>query len=436
MGIGAARGPLEASPTRPGVVRSPWQTPRILAAWILVLTSGCTLAGPAAEHAGPHAIERDGREPVVRVGVRVDASFVRLESDEPLRLIDEQGRVLDQGTGPWVVEGSAGGLTTRNAKGDTIAVGVLLARPDRGAVEIDGTRYRGAVLLRGTARGVTAVNRVDLETYLRGVVPLELGRGRARSDMEAMKAQAVAARTYAVRHLGRRGHLGFDLFGSVLDQVYGGMGAEDARATEAVEATRGEVLMDGSKVIEAYYHASCGGRTAAVQEVWNAEPRPFLRSVSETKPGGGWYCEGSGRLRWAETWDEPALLETLRGTLFAGDRRRELTRVDSLAVTRRSFSGRVAELTFWTNLGEERVRGDSIRWVLRTGPDRILGSSDFDLDVGRDGRVIELTAHGTGRGHGVGLCQAGALGRARSGQSYREILSAYYPGTRLVRFYR
>ncbi|MGK7312835.1 MAG: SpoIID/LytB domain-containing protein [Candidatus Longimicrobiales bacterium M2_2A_002] len=362
--------------------------------------------------------------------------MIRLESEGLLRLSDEQGRVLDQGTGPWVVEGSAGGLTTRNAKGDTIAAGVVLVRPDRGAVEIDGTRYRGAVLLRGTDRGVTAVNRVDLETYLRGVVPLELGRGRARSDMEALKAQAVAARTYAVRHLGRRRHLGFDLFGSVLDQAYGGMGVEDALATEAVEATRGEVLMYGGEVIEAYYHASCGGRTAAVEEVWNAAPRPYLRSVPEAKRGGGWYCEGSGGLRWTETWDEPALLETLRGTLFDGDRRRELTRVDSVAVTRRSFPGRVAELTFWTNLGEERVRGDSIRWVLRPEPDRILGSTDFELETGRDGRVTELIASGTGRGHGVGLCQAGALGRARSGQSYREILSAYYPGTRLVRFYR
>ncbi|NIY07430.1 MAG: SpoIID/LytB domain-containing protein, partial [Gemmatimonadetes bacterium] len=306
-------------------------------------------------------------------------------------------------------------MTTRNAEGDTISADVLVARSDRGAVEVDGVRYRGAVLLRGTTGGVTAVNRVDLEAYLRGVVPLEMGRGRARSDMEAMKAQAVAARTFAVRHLGRRGHLGFDLFGSVLDQAYGGAGAEDARATEAVEATRGEVLMYGGQVIEAYYHASCGGRTAAVEEVWNAAPRPFLRSVSEAKPGGGWYCEGSGGLRWTETWDEPALLELVRGTVLAGDLRRDLTRVDSLAVTRRSSSGRVAELTFWTNLGEQRVRSDSIRWVLRPEPDRILGSTDFELETRGDERVIELIVNGTGRGHGVGLCQAGALGRARSG---------------------
>lgn len=122
--------------------------------------------------------------------------------------------------------------------------------------------------------------------------------------------------------------------------------------------------------------------------------------------------------------------------MLAGDLRRDLTRVDSLAVTRRSSSGRVAELTFWTNLGEQRVRSDSIRWVLRPEPDRILGSTDFELETRGDERVIELIVNGTGRGHGVGLCQAGALGRARSGQSYREILSAYYPGTRLVRSYR
>lgn len=417
-------------------MRSSRPTGWLQAGTALILVSGCSVAGPIAEHEAGLPRERDGGVPLVRVGVKIDAPSIRLESEGQLRLIDGQGRVLRRGSGPWLVEGSNAGLTTRNGKGGRVSAHVLVVRSDRGAVEVDGVRYRGTVLLHGTAGGVTAVNQVDLETYLRGVVPLELGRARPRHDMEAMKAQAVAARTYAMRRLGQSRHPDFDLFGSVLDQAYGGARAEDALATEAVQATRGEVLMYGGQVIEAYYHASCGGRTAAVEEVWNAASLPYLRSVSEAKPGGGSYCEGSGGLRWTETWSAPALLNTLRGTLFTGDRRSELTRVDSVVVTGRSSSGRVAELTFWTNLGEERVRGDSIRWVLRPEPDRILGSTGFELETRRDGGVVQVIANGTGRGHGVGLCQGGALGRARSGQPYREILSAYYPGTRLVRLYR
>lgn len=157
-------------------------TPRVLAGAALILTGGCTLAGPATEHGGARPGDRGGRKSVVRVGVKVDAPLIRLESEGLLRLIDEQGRVLSRGTGPWVVEGTEGRLTTHTAGGDVISARVLVARSDRGVVEVDGVRYRGSVLLRGTASGVTAVNRVDLETYLRGVVPLELGRGRSRSD--------------------------------------------------------------------------------------------------------------------------------------------------------------------------------------------------------------------------------------------------------------
>lgn len=384
---------------------------------------------------GAAGIALPASEPTVRVGLQVDAASIHLGAGGRIELVDDEGRVRARGRGPWVVTPTPRGLRTRDDRGEMRVRGGLTVRPVSGNITVDGTRYRGSMLLRPTTGGITVVNVVDLEAYLRAVVPLEIGGGRGPDETEAVKAQAIAARTYAVRQLGRREDLGFDYHGSVLDQAYGGLDVEDATAARAVEATRGLVLVYDGQPIEAYYHATCGGRTAAVEEVWAAEPRPYLRSVSDARPDGGWYCEGSDRFRWTDEWDEEALLTTLSRAFRRRGRSGAVTRVESIEITRRTHSGRAGELVIRTNLGEERVRGDSIRWVLRPGPDRILNSTAIELQVRGGSRVTGLTVTGTGWGHGVGMCQVGALGRARAGQSYWDILAAYYPGTRIVRLY-
>jgi stage II sporulation protein D len=147
--------------------------------------------------------------------------------------------------------------------------------------------YRGTVLLQATANGrLTAVNLVDMEGYLLGVVPREIGR--VDEDLlEAAKAQAIAARTYAIAHLGRREALGFDVYATVQDQVYGGVIDEHEPVSRAVRETRGEILVYDGRPIEAYYHSTCAGQTAAIEEVWNDSPRPYLRSVVDVNPETG-----------------------------------------------------------------------------------------------------------------------------------------------------
>lgn len=266
-------------------------------------------------------------------------------------------------------------------------------------------------------------------------MPLEIGAGRPQQEIEAVKAQAIAARTYAIRQLGRREDLGFDYYGTVLDQAYGGADVDDPVATKAVEDTRGVIVTYRGEPIEAYYHSTCGGRTAALEEVWSGDPQPYLRSVSDARPGGGYYCEASSRFRWTEEWDEAELLETLTVGL-QGRGFGPIHRVQSIEVDGRTESGRAAELVIRTDAGEARVRGDSIRWVLRPEPGRLLNSTLIELEPRGGDHVTGLTVHGSGWGHGIGMCQTGALGRARDGSGYREILSTYYPGTRLVRLYR
>jgi stage II sporulation protein D len=283
---------------------------------------------------------------------------------------------------------------------------------------------------------VTAANVVALEQYLLGVVPAEI----PSLEVEAVKAQAVAARTYAVRNMGRREARGFDLFATVADQVYGGLEVEDPMATRAVTETRGEILTYRGSPIMAYYHSTCGGRTAAIDEVWDDPPEPYLVSVSDEIPGtGGYYCEASNRFRWIERWSGPELSRILSEGMreqmgvTAND---HALRVSDIEVVGRTPSGRAAAIEIRADGETVRAEGDSIRWVLRPEPDRILNSTLFSLETVREaGEVVHLEAHGGGWGHGIGMCQMGAIGRASAGQGYREILGAYYRGAEVVRIY-
>ena len=414
-----------------------------LAALALALggtVGGCTVAGPRpGTGTGDLAAPRMDAEPGVRVGVQVEVDSLRVSTTGQGALVDAGGRVLVVGDGVWTVRSAGDGLEVSGAGQPLRVRGSLVVRPeDGGRVRIGERSYRGSMLIRPAATGVTAVNLVDLETYLLGVVPLEIGGGRPAEELEAVKAQAIAARTYAIRHMGRRESLGFDFYATVMDQVYGGAGAEDPTASRAVRETRGEIVVYDGEPIEAYYHSTCGGRTAAIDEVWGGEPRPYLRSVSDRKPGGGWYCESSNRFRWTATWDEAELEAALtRGYRDRGLADGEVTRVEAVEVTGRTTSGRAAALRLRTNLGEHVVRADSIRWILRPEPNRILNSSAITVDAEtRGGAVVGLEVEGAGWGHGIGMCQIGALGRSRAGHSYRDILLTYYPGTTIARLYR
>ena len=416
---------------------------RLAGVGLLLLTGACTVAGPT-ETPRPEPVERvpgaTGTELEVRVGVVVDSPSLTVGGTAGVELLDAEGRVRGRTAAGQtrVARRVANGVEVEGG-GEVVRVptGLTLRPVDDGEVLVNGKRYRGDVFLRPSERGLTAVNILAMETYLLGVVPLEIGAGRPPEELEAVKAQAIAARTYAVRHMGRRSALGFDFYGSTMDQVYGGADADDPVSTRAVRETRGEVIVYDGEPIEAFYHSTCGGHTAALEEVWVGEPRPYLTAVSDARPGGGAYCESSNRYRWSESWTRSELLETLeRGLSAHVGRTVDLETVRSMAVTGRTTSGRAEAVSIRTDAGDFRVRGDSIRWVLRPAPNRILNSALIELrPEGDGGEVTGLTVDGGGWGHGIGMCQIGAVARAREGQSYREILTTYYRGTRIARLY-
>jgi stage II sporulation protein D len=141
-----------------------------------------------------------------------------------------------------------------------------------------GTRYRGIFVLRASPKGLVLVNTLNLEDYLKGVVPEELSPDRFRG-FEALKAQAVAARTYAIKNLGLNRDLGFDLCDTPKCQVYGGLSAEHAESNRAVEETKGEVALYKGKLINALYTSTCGGMTEDAEKVFEGRPQPYLKST-------------------------------------------------------------------------------------------------------------------------------------------------------------
>ncbi len=401
--------------------------------------AGCAGRRPVPAEAPPPARLPVAPDRPLRIGVAVQRDSLLATSADPL--------VLERGA---EVIGRFRRLQLTGAGGGAIAVAPVGAAPRtivdtlrlRAAatgspIALDGVAYRGSITVFADARGrLTAVNEVELEDYLRGVVPLEIGSPGANAQA-AVEAQAIAARTYAVAHLGRWTELGFDLYGDVRDQAYGGLSAERPDAGRSVQATAALVATHNGVLIGAYYSAACGGMAAAVEETWALPPEPYLRAHPDRLNGAD-LCREARHYRWEERWTGPEFVALLARTMtaeFPGPA--PSGELEDVRVTARNSSGRVRVLTVSAGGREHRLggeRGDRIRWVLRRPGGTILRSTLFDVEVVHaEGRVEAVVVRGRGNGHGVGLCQSGALAMATAGHDRAAILAHYYPGTRLGR---
>ena len=299
----------------------------------------------------------------------------------------------------------------------------------------NGKRYRGDLIVTPTDSGLLVVNRLPMDDYLRGVVPLEIGN-RTAAEFAAVQAQAVAARTYAYKHL--NDSRAFDMYATVQDQVYGGVDAEKPQADTAVMTTADVVVLYAGQPITTPYHSTCGGSTAAVSEVWYSQPdEPYLRPVSDRIPGTDhFYCDPSPRFSWTQTFDGAGLRAVMEKYLaaYTNAPKAGVGRISDLRELGRTPSGRLAALAVQTDSGTYTLRGNDIRFVLRDPKGAILNSTF--ISIAREtsgGEVSSLTVNGRGYGHGIGMCQWGAIGRARAGQNFRTILETYYPGTTIGR---
>jgi stage II sporulation protein D len=375
---------------------------------------------------------------VVRIALAAHAPEVRLTSDGNWSLYAADGRtalaVLPPGES-WLFQRDGARISARADDSHLAPVRdmPIVARPvaEGGTITFNGKRWRGELAISvAESGGLLVVNRVRMDDYLKGVVPLEIGT-RALADLAAAEAQAVAARSYAYMHLAGAGRP-YDMAATVADQVYGGASAETSVGTQAVDGTAGLLLQYEGRVVSAPYHATCGGSTAEPGDAWRSGREPYLRRVSDEIPGTGrYYCEWAPKFRWTQSYSATELRESIaryvRALPGGGG---SVGRVRAVSVTDVTPAGRVATLMVETDRGTWQLRGNEIRSALRTSSGEMLYSTYFSLYAAPGTNEVQsVLLRGGGNGHGVGMCQAGAIGRARAGQDFRTILQTYYPGT-------
>lgn len=292
-----------------------------------------------------------------------------------------------------------------------------------GVVGINNQYYRGNLEIRQIGGQIWVINIVDIEDYLKGVVPCEIG-GISKNLIEAAKAQAVAARTYAYAHLNQHQDLGFDLYATIQDQVYQGISCETELTSIAVEQTKRQILTYRNRAIEAKYHSTCGGITADFNDAWAGDAPPYLRSVRCP------YCKDSPFYTWEKVLSKKQFFTNIRTRLKRiGKEIPSDELIKKIKLMKNKRSRRVNKLIIRTEKNEYVIPGYHVRVVLgdNNDPGGSLKSNYITIKTQGDKVIIE----GQGFGHGVGMCQFGAMEMARKGKDYRKILRHYYRASKI-----
>lgn len=418
----------------------------------------------------------DVTAPTLRVGLLTKQSSVILSADSAFFIFDaKNGEMVYQAAAKEKVTVTAGDQLKLNGKSLTAAnLRIVVKQADTGYVLVNNRHYRGDIQIAQMKAGLTVINTLSIEEYLYGVIAKEIS---PEWPQEAVKAQAVAARSYAINGRHKHEKDGFDVCTTTDCQVYGGVDAENFKSNRAVDETHGQVLSYKGSVIPGYFHSSGGGYTENSENVWGT-PYPYLRGVVD-------YDQNAPGYQWEKEFTAKELAALLQN---AGYQIGRLTAVQLSPLTSqpilqssdRGVSGRVKSMTFIGTQGSIELSGMKVRSLLD------LKSTLFDVDLLApaqkklnftitdsygDHQEKEVTVNlppvkeksflmdrsnlhhfsadtnerfvvkGFGAGHGIGLSQWGAKGMAekvpanRQKDYYKEILQHYYQGVVLETLY-
>lgn len=292
-------------------------------------------------------------------------------------------------------------------------LGLRIEPESDAAISLNGRRLRGAIeIVRQQGMKLLVVNDVRLEDYLRGVLSKE---APDYWPEEALKAIAIAARTYAVYQRFSKEASDYDVTGNVMSQDYGGKSAEKSATNRAVRATTGLIIMYQNGLFPAFYHSTCGGGPTEHARVMGKYDIPPLQGGVQCS-----YCTASPFFHWQRRLTREDINWVLHKSRYGS-----VGGIRNMRVTQRTASGRVQQLVITGSRGSVRLTGFDVRSLF--GFEKIR-SPLFDVVALADGFLID----GHGWGHGVGMCQWGAAELARRGANAEEILQWYYPGSRLV----
>ncbi len=280
------------------------------------------------------------------------------------------------------------------------------------SLRVNDKHFRGMLVVINTGSALTVVNSIEIEQYIRGVLYHEVSD---KWPLEAIEAQAVATRTYALYSIEKFAARDYDVTNDIYSQVYGGKTAERYRTNLAVRRTSGEVLTYKGKIFPAFFHANSGGVTEDASELWDIDLAPLKGGVESP------YSVNSPHYRWQRNFRLKDVQEALAAHGF------QTGTIKNIRVIERNKSGRVRKLQIEARDGKKlEVEGKLFREAL--GPN-VLKSNMYDVVM--KGYYADLLGHGWG--HGVGMCQWGAYNMARMRFLYPQILKFYYPGSVLER---
>jgi stage II sporulation protein D len=396
---------------------------------IVLLLSGCS----STERFTKKEKDIPGKTEGNFIRVLIDSKSNELEFtvESPVYLLNKEKTIALINPGNKVKIISNGGDTRLEIRDEIFEADYFDLTPKSNSFIYGGKEFRGEIKIISSGDSIRLVNSIGLEEYLKGVIPKEMPLGKGEEYYEALKAFAICARTYAIMKMTKNQFrlTGFDVYTDVRDQVYGGAGVEKPLSNRAINETRNMILTYNGLPAIVFYHSTCGGHTENVSNVFSSTTINYLSGVEDGEPP---FCSSSSSFEWKEIYSKDTFLDRLfEKGLISND----LYSIEDIVVKSRFPSGRVNEfqIILRNELGEEQavsLFGNNIRSIIRTADNRsILKSNWFDISF--DENII---IQGKGYGHGVGLCQWGALFQSTQGISYKEILSHYFPGTTISNY--
>lgn len=347
----------------------------------------------------------------IRILVQSGKPQVQVSTNASFEAFDDQGRSIARGT-------KLAGVTVKSAGqgiqwwDQVISSRFVLVKSMGNGIRVGSSGvYRDEILIYRNIKGsLDVISRLELDDYLKSVIPFE---GNPKWALESLKAQAVVSRTFALTKMLARRNEEYDVSAGFMSQVYAGKQTESARTDQAVDATRGEVLLYKEKIFPAYFHSTCGGATTAADLVWRVKPLAPLSGV-ECK-----FCQRSPHYKWEAIVTPAEIKQKLA--------KQEMPVQDVLGIRTDKIdrTGRAHKLVIQSTWAEKIVDADAFRvWI---DPMRLKSNLITKISA-RDGAFV---FKGKGWGHGVGMCQYGMKYLGELGYGYQAILGYYYPGAQV-----
>lgn len=347
---------------------------------------------------------------VVRVAVVIDAEEIKLSIRSPYQILAlNTNQELSKGRWLWHAKVIPTETGIKINELDFKIYGVRIQPSRSPTIYLNGRKFRGAIdIIRESNQKLLAINNVDVEEYIQGVLYHEVAPWW---PMEALKAQAIVSRTFALYQTKVNTNKDYDLVSTVYAQVYGGRTSERSRTSKAIRLTEGKVLTYQNKIFPTFFHATCAGHTEAANRLWKINLPPLKGRDCQ-------FCQRSPHFQWEAKVTLGKIEQALEKAGF------KVGLIKSIRIVDRDISGRVTDLAIISTQGEIEVEANRFR--LAVGPN-IVRSTNFTVQIKKEKAYFE----GHGWGHGVGMCQWGAFFMSKKHFDAEQILGYYYPEAKI-----